>query len=79
MNQEILNKAAELINFTNGKICNHCLGRKFSDCVEGNGNEERGIKIRQALKLESYNDEECEISCRSGGPHVERRAAEPVP
>ena len=61
MNQEILNKAAELINFTNGKICNHCLGRKFSDCVEGNGNEERGIKIRQALKLESYNDEECEI------------------
>ena len=61
MNQEILNKAAELINFTNGKICNHCLGRKFSDCVEGNGNEERGIKIRQALKLESYNDKECEI------------------
>ena len=61
MNQEILNKAEELINFTNGKICNHCLGRKFSDCVEGNGNEERGIKIRQALKLESYNDEECEI------------------
>ena len=61
MNQEILNKAEELINFTNGKICNHCLGRKFSDCVEGNGNEERGIKIRQALKLESYNDKECEI------------------
>ena len=61
MNQEILNKAEKLINFTNGKICNHCLGRKFSDCVEGNGNEERGIKIRQALKLESYNDKECEI------------------
>ena len=26
MNQEILNKAEELINYTNGNICNHCLG-----------------------------------------------------
>lgn len=54
MNQEILNKASQLINYTNGKICNHCLGRKFSDCVEGNGNEDRGIKIRKALNLEPY-------------------------
>ena len=60
MNQEILNKAEELINFTDGKICHHCLGRKFSDCVEGDGNEERGIKIREALNLEAY-DGECEI------------------
>ena len=60
MNQEILNKAEELINFTDGKICNHCLGRKFSDCVEGDGNEDRGIKIREALNLEAY-DGECEI------------------
>lgn len=61
MNQETLAKAEELIKFTNGKICNHCLGRKFSDCVEGNGNEDRGIKIRKALNLEDYNGEECEI------------------
>lgn len=69
MNQEILNKAEELINHTNGNICNHCLGRKFSDCVEGNGNEDRGAKIRQALNLEPYkanednpaNDEKCLI------------------
>ena len=54
MNQEILDKAQELIDYTNGKICNHCLGRKFSDCVEGNGNEERGVKIREALNLEPY-------------------------
>ena len=60
MNQETLSKAEELINFTDGKICNHCLGRKFSDCVEGDGNEERGIKIREALNLEAY-DGECEI------------------
>ena len=61
LNQETLNKAEELINLTDGKICNHCLGRKFSDCVEGNGNEERGIKIREALNIEAYDGEECEI------------------
>lgn len=60
MNQEILNKAEELIKITNGNICNHCLGRKFSDCVEGNGNEERGLKIREALNLDE-NEEKCEI------------------
>lgn len=60
MNQETLDKAQELIDYTDGKICNHCLGRKFSDCVEGNGNEDRGIKIRESLNLEAY-DGECEI------------------
>lgn len=60
MNQEILSKAEELINSTNGKICNHCLGRKFSDCVEGKGNEDRGAKIREALNMENYEGE-CEI------------------
>ena len=60
MNQEILEKAQKLINYANGNICNHCLGRKFSDCVEGNGNEERGIRIREALNLEAYNSNENE-------------------
>ena len=60
MNQEILEKAEELIKYANGNICNHCLGRKFSDCVEGNGNEDRGIKIREALNIEAYGGE-CEI------------------
>jgi len=54
-------KAEELIDYTNGNICNHCLGRKFSDCVEGNGNEDRGVKIRKALDLEDYNNGKCEI------------------
>ena len=61
MNQEILEKAEELIKYTNGNICNHCLGRKFSDCVEGDGNEDRGIRIRKALNLEPYDGRECEI------------------
>lgn len=55
MNHEILDKAQELIDFTDGKICNHCLGRKFSDCVEGNGNEKRGIRIREALDMGDYD------------------------
>ena len=70
MNQEILNKAEELINSTDGKICNHCLGRKFSDCVEGNGNEDRGIKIRDALDMEAY-DGECEI-CHNIFKYIEK-------
>ena len=65
MEAEILTKAKELIELTNGQICNHCLGRKFSDCVEGNGNEDRGIKIRKALNLPDIEDDadynECEI------------------
>ena len=64
MNQETLDKAQKLMDYTDGKICNHCLGRKFSDCVEGNGNEERGIRIREALGLEAYvpnEDDKCAI------------------
>lgn len=64
MNQETLDKAQELIDYTNGKICNHCLGRKFSDCIEGDGNEDRGIKIREALNINPYTideDKKCVI------------------
>ena len=71
MNQEILSKAEELINFTDGKICNHCLGRKFSDCVEGNGNEDRGIKIRETLDMEAYDGDECEI-CHNIFDYIEK-------
>ena len=62
MDKEILAKASSLIELTNGNICNHCLGRKFSDVVEGNGNVERGEKIRKALELPEYDEEiECGI------------------
>ena len=64
MDKEILAKASSLIELTNGNICNHCLGRKFSDVVEGNGNVERGEKIRKALELPEYDeDTKCDI-CR---------------
>ena len=62
MDKEILAKASSLIELTNGNICNHCLGRKFSDVVEGNGNVERGEKIRKALELPEYDeDTKCDI------------------
>ena len=58
MNQEILDKATALIELTDNKICNHCLGRKFSTLVEGNGNVDRGLKIRKLLNIEDYNPED---------------------
>ncbi len=62
MDKEILAKASSLIELTNGNICNHCLGRKFSDVVKGNGNVERGEKIRKALELPEYDeDTKCDI------------------
>lgn len=62
MDENILAKASSLIELTNGNICNHCLGRKFSDVVEGNGNVERGEKIRKALELPEYDENsKCDI------------------
>ena len=55
MDKEILAKASSLIELTNGNICNHCLGRKFSDVVEGNGNVERGEKIRKAPSAATFS------------------------
>lgn len=63
MDENILIKAKELINLTNGQICNHCLGRKFSDCVEGEGNEDRGIKIRETLNLPIIEEDEDYKKC----------------
>ena len=73
MDKEILAKASSLIELTNGNICNHCLGRKFSDVVEGNGNVERGEKIRKALELPEYDEEiECGI-CRDIFKEIDSR------
>ena len=77
MNLETLDKAQELMDYTDGKICNHCLGRKFSDCVEGSGNEDRGIKIREALNMDAYNGEECEI-CHNIFNYIENDVLELV-
>lgn len=59
MNYELLKEAEELIDYTDNKICNHCLGRKFSDKIKNSTNVERGILIRE--KLNADNPDECLI------------------
>ena len=62
MDEETKTKILELMELTEGKICNHCLGRKFSDVIEGDGNFERGKKIREELKLNDLEEnDECDI------------------
>ncbi|MCK9151019.1 tRNA pseudouridine(54/55) synthase Pus10 [Methanobacterium alcaliphilum] len=51
MDVKIKNKSLKIIEITEGKICNHCLGRKFSQDIEGPGNELRGQKIRNLMDL----------------------------
>jgi tRNA pseudouridine synthase 10 len=62
----------ELMELTEGKICNHCLGRKFSNIIEANGNVERGEKIREKFQLEDLKaDEECDI-CKNLFEHIDK-------
>lgn len=49
MDIRLKTKAQKIIEIAEGKICNHCLGRKFSQEMEGPGNELRGIKIRSSM------------------------------
>ena len=37
MDEKTKTKILKLMELTDGKICNHCLGRKFSDVIKGNG------------------------------------------
>lgn len=40
-----------LLDLTDHHICPNCLGRKFSDCVEGPGNLVRGVKIQERYQI----------------------------
>lgn len=51
MSDDFIKTASELIDFTDNKICNHCLGRKFSNVIEEDGNVKRGLKIRETLEI----------------------------
>ena len=62
MEDETLDIARRLIELSDNRICNHCLGRKFSDKIEGKDNEERGLKIREELSFDNpKNDDICPI------------------
>lgn len=43
-------KAKSILEFEDGKICNHCLGRQFARLGHGMENFERGRIIREALE-----------------------------
>jgi len=64
MESQIKEKALKLMEITDWKICNHCLGRNFSKLVEGDDNKHRGKYISQTLSNMDYgilNTDSCDI------------------
>lgn len=51
MDQLAILKAKELLELTEGNICNHCLGRKLSSLVKGKDNLDRAEKISEELNI----------------------------
>ncbi|MBU4536211.1 MAG: tRNA pseudouridine(54/55) synthase Pus10 [Euryarchaeota archaeon] len=59
-----LQKALKIMEITKGNICDHCLGRKFSNDIEGPGNPLRGEKIRKIILQEDITvskDSKCAV------------------
>ena len=55
MESQITEYALKIMEMTEGNLCDHCLGRKFSKIVEGPDNKYRGEYVRQILN-ENNND-----------------------
>lgn len=49
--------AKKILDECEGKICNHCLGRKLSKIVYGNDNVDRALKISKELNINQENSE----------------------
>jgi len=49
MESQITEKALKIMEITEGNLCDHCLGRAFSQTVEGPDNKYRGEYVRQIL------------------------------
>lgn len=60
MDQLAILKAKELLELTDGNICNHCLGRKLSSLVKGEDNLDRAEKISEELNI-NQDDADCVI------------------
>ena len=60
MDQLAILKAKELLELTEGNICNHCLGRKLSSLVKGDDNLDRAEKISEELNI-NQDDADCVI------------------
>ena len=52
--------AKKILDECDGKICNHCLGRKLSKTMEGTGNLDRAKRISEELGI-NQDDSECVI------------------
>lgn len=60
MDQLAILKAKELLELTEGNICNYCLGRKLSSLVKGEDNLDRAKKISEELNI-NQDDADCVI------------------
>ena len=49
--------AKRILDETDGKICNHCLGRKLSKIMDGNDNLDRAVKISKELNINQEGSE----------------------
>lgn len=59
---EIKRRAEIIHKYTEGKICKHCLGRKFSDILNGPGNIKRGEEVINKLNnTPQFDETECAI------------------
>jgi tRNA pseudouridine synthase 10 len=51
----IIEKAIEILEITNSNLCNHCLGRNFSQLIDAPDNKHRGEYIKKILIKKKYN------------------------
>lgn len=73
----LLEKARQLL--VDGNLCDHCLGRAFSQLGAGLRNHQRGRALRIVLNMEGYavQDQECQI-CSGAFEHVREWAERAV-
>ena len=69
MDQLAILKAKELLELTEGNICNHCLGRKLSSLVKGEDNLDRAEKISEELNI-NQEDADCVIKIYNKIEHL---------
>ena len=50
MDSQIVEKASKIMEISEWRLCDHCLGRSFSKTVEGTGNKKRGEIVRELLE-----------------------------
>lgn len=55
MESQITEYALKIMEIAEWKLCDHCLGRNFSQIVEGEDNKHRGEYVRQVLNKENNN------------------------